>query len=129
MVDTPGRIVVMTTNHPELLDPALIRPGRIDKKLLLGYMLAEDVVSMIEHYFDTPLDEHQKQRVDNAINGGNGGSHHRPVVKLTPAQVEQYACEYDDVDCMIECLEKVKNKGEALHPSKYVTASEITVGS
>ena len=28
----------MTTNHPEILDPALIRPGRIDQKLLLGYM-------------------------------------------------------------------------------------------
>ncbi|KAF2401783.1 hypothetical protein EJ06DRAFT_528941 [Trichodelitschia bisporula] len=25
-----GRILVMTTNHPEALDPALIRPGRID---------------------------------------------------------------------------------------------------
>ena len=37
VVDTPERIVVMTTNHPEILDPALIRPGRIDQKLLLGY--------------------------------------------------------------------------------------------
>ena len=36
VVDTPNRILVMTTNHPEKLDPALIRPGRIDKKLLLG---------------------------------------------------------------------------------------------
>jgi ATP-dependent 26S proteasome regulatory subunit len=27
VVDCPGRIVVMTTNHPERLDPALIRPG------------------------------------------------------------------------------------------------------
>lgn len=25
-----GRILIMTTNHPEKLDPALIRPGRID---------------------------------------------------------------------------------------------------
>ena len=38
VVDTPERIVVMTTNHPEILDPALIRPGRIDQRLLLGYM-------------------------------------------------------------------------------------------
>ena len=27
VVDCPERILVMTTNHPEKLDPALIRPG------------------------------------------------------------------------------------------------------
>ncbi|CAB4413218.1 unnamed protein product [Rhizophagus irregularis] len=30
------RIIFMTTNHVELLDKALIRPGRIDVKELLG---------------------------------------------------------------------------------------------
>ena len=48
VVDTPERIVVMTTNHPEILDPALIRPGRIDQKLLLAYMKWHNVVLMIE---------------------------------------------------------------------------------
>jgi chaperone BCS1 len=48
VVDTPGRIVIMTTNHPEVLDPALIRPGRIDKKLELGFMLVNDVIGMLE---------------------------------------------------------------------------------
>jgi len=28
-----GRVVVLTTNHPEKLDPALIRPGRVDMVL------------------------------------------------------------------------------------------------
>ncbi|KAL7556643.1 hypothetical protein ACA910_003944 [Epithemia clementina (nom. ined.)] len=51
VVDSPGRIVIMTTNHVEHLDPALIRPGRIDKKLCLGPMAAVDVVAMLEHYF------------------------------------------------------------------------------
>ena len=37
VVDCPGRIVVMTSNHPEKLDPALIRPGRVNLKLYLGY--------------------------------------------------------------------------------------------
>ena len=27
----------MTTNHPERLDPALIRPGRVDRKVELGF--------------------------------------------------------------------------------------------
>lgn len=31
VVDTPGRLLVLSTNHPEVLDPALIRPGRINK--------------------------------------------------------------------------------------------------
>merc|ERR1739844_667458 len=25
-----GKLVIMTTNHPEKLDPALVRPGRVD---------------------------------------------------------------------------------------------------
>ena len=36
VVDSPGRIVIMTSNHPEKLDPALIRPGRINKQLHLA---------------------------------------------------------------------------------------------
>jgi chaperone BCS1 len=31
-----GRILFLTTNHPERLDPALVRPGRVDKKVTLG---------------------------------------------------------------------------------------------
>lgn len=30
ILETPGRIIAMSSNHPEVLDPALIRPGRID---------------------------------------------------------------------------------------------------
>merc|ERR1719277_2048938 len=51
VVDTPERILIMTTNHPEFLDPALIRPGRMDKKILLGYMAPVHASQMIEHYF------------------------------------------------------------------------------
>ena len=31
-----GRVLVMTTNHPEKLDAALIRPGRVDMKIEFG---------------------------------------------------------------------------------------------
>jgi chaperone BCS1 len=36
----------MTTNHPEKLDPALIRPGRIDKIVYLGYMQAAEAMQV-----------------------------------------------------------------------------------
>ncbi|KAH9205187.1 hypothetical protein DL95DRAFT_397880, partial [Leptodontidium sp. 2 PMI_412] len=32
-----GRVLIMTTNHTDRLDAALIRPGRVDMKLELGY--------------------------------------------------------------------------------------------
>ena len=32
-----GHVLIMTTNHPELLDPALIRPGRCDVKVEFDY--------------------------------------------------------------------------------------------
>jgi len=33
-----GRVLIMTTNHPEKLDAALVRPGRVDRKV--GFRLA-----------------------------------------------------------------------------------------
>lgn len=37
LVATEQRIVIMTTNHPEKLDPAFTRPGRVDRKFHIGY--------------------------------------------------------------------------------------------
>ena len=31
-----GRLMVVTTNHPEKLDPALVRPGRVDLNMEFG---------------------------------------------------------------------------------------------
>ena len=103
VVDTPGRLVVLSTNHPEHLDPALIRPGRIDKKLLLGYMSAPHVVAMMEHYFQGALQVDQAQRVRNAIQGDDNMG--LPSLNLTPAQVEQMAAEHDEVEDMVLALE------------------------
>ncbi|EAW14239.1 BCS1 and AAA domain-containing protein [Aspergillus clavatus NRRL 1] len=32
-----GRVLIMTTNHAEKLDPALLRPGRVDMSIEFGY--------------------------------------------------------------------------------------------
>ena len=50
-MDCPNRIVVMTSNHPDKLDPALIRPGRVNLKLLLDYIELPEVKLMVDHYF------------------------------------------------------------------------------
>ncbi|MBA7544456.1 Proteasome-associated ATPase [subsurface metagenome] len=51
-----GSIVIMTTNHIELLDPALIRPGRIDFKAEIVNPEFEEVKSYMELFYDRPLD-------------------------------------------------------------------------
>jgi chaperone BCS1 len=33
-----GRLLIMTSDSPDSLDAALVRPGRCDKKILLGYV-------------------------------------------------------------------------------------------
>ena len=34
VLEMKGRMLIMTTNHVEKLDPALIRPGRVDSSLI-----------------------------------------------------------------------------------------------
>ena len=41
-----GRLLIMTSNHPEKLDPALVRPGRIDLKVPLRLLRRKDVRRM-----------------------------------------------------------------------------------
>jgi hypothetical protein len=54
VVDCPGRILIMTTNHPKKLDKALIRPGRVNQRLFLDYICLEDALNMIQHYYFWP---------------------------------------------------------------------------
>ena len=52
VLETPGRIVIMTSNHPELLDPALVRPGRIDINLRVGHCTREMIIEMFQFFFE-----------------------------------------------------------------------------
>lgn len=55
-VATPhGLMTFMTTNHIESLDPALIRPGRIDKRIELTAPSQYQIENMFEYVFDEPL--------------------------------------------------------------------------
>ncbi|MEM8729710.1 MAG: AAA family ATPase [Pseudomonadota bacterium] len=46
-----GRALVMTTNHPGQLDPALIRPGRADVHVELGPVRPETATGLFRRFF------------------------------------------------------------------------------
>jgi chaperone BCS1 len=46
-----GRLLFATTNHPEKLDPALIRPGRIDRRVEIGLADREQLARMFRRFY------------------------------------------------------------------------------
>lgn len=50
-----GRIVIMTTNHVDQLDDALVRPGRVDMKVHLGNISSKSAEEMFLRMFSPDL--------------------------------------------------------------------------
>lgn len=50
ILEMDGRILVMTTNHIDKIDPALIRPGRIDQKIKFSLLNGKHINDMLKFY-------------------------------------------------------------------------------
>ncbi|AGE51373.1 AAA ATPase [Paramecium bursaria Chlorella virus CviKI] len=75
VLECPGRILIVSSNHPEMLDPALIRPGRIDIMANFDRCTDREVVQITEGITETAFPENLK--------------HHVPSDYYTPAEVSQ----------------------------------------
>ncbi|KAI1825273.1 P-loop containing nucleoside triphosphate hydrolase protein [Xylaria intraflava] len=69
-----GRVVIMTTNKPERLDSALVRPGRVDMKVMLGNISRKSAEQMFVRMFtpdvdDSPLVAKDGREVTDPKNG------------------------------------------------------------
>ncbi|KAF1848096.1 P-loop containing nucleoside triphosphate hydrolase protein [Cucurbitaria berberidis CBS 394.84] len=51
-----GRVLIMTTNCPENLDPALIRPGRVDLQVLFTLATREQIRDIFTRMYSTEFD-------------------------------------------------------------------------
>jgi DNA polymerase III delta prime subunit len=60
-----GSLVLMTTNHRELLDPALTRPGRVDMAIYVG-LARRDQVRRLFAYFYHPWEAQKNERDDDS---------------------------------------------------------------
>jgi len=54
--ETAGRILVISSNHYNDLDPALTRPGRIDITIEMKNASHEIIAEMYQHLFETKID-------------------------------------------------------------------------
>lgn len=86
-----GRIVIMTTNKPEQLDSALVRPGRIDLKVFLGNISQKSAGQMFVRMFSPDLDSSDTPlRLEDIERLGREFASHMPEDTFTPSQLQGF---------------------------------------
>lgn len=66
VASTEARILFMTTNYIERLDPALIRPGRVDLKEYIGYCSKQQIEEMFYKFYKS-TDKESAEKLSQAI--------------------------------------------------------------
>uniref|UniRef100_A0A9I9CSU0 AAA+ ATPase domain-containing protein n=1 Tax=Cucumis melo TaxID=3656 RepID=A0A9I9CSU0_CUCME len=98
------RIIIFTTNHKEKLDPALLRPGRMDVHIHLGYCTSKMLKVLATNYLGAEVTDHRLyEEVQGLID----------CVNATPAEIAEELMKSDDIDVVIEGLAnflKLKSK-------------------
>lgn len=59
-----GRILIMTTNRPEVLDNALVRPGRIDRKIKFTNCTKKQIEDIYKMMYNIEINEEQKKIIN-----------------------------------------------------------------
>ena len=70
VASTEERIVFMTTNHLDRLDPALIRPGRIDLKQLIDLASLSQLRRMYARFYPDEPQHQADQFAERVMNFG-----------------------------------------------------------
>jgi hypothetical protein len=109
VLETPGRLLVITSNYPEKLDRALVRPGRIDVKIQFDYAKRRLIQEMIQNFYTIAVD---MTEIPESIEG-----------KLTPAEVLECLCNhFKSYKDAIESMKQKVSTTTLLHTSTYVSS-------
>nr|CAD1823894.1 unnamed protein product [Ananas comosus var. bracteatus] len=97
------RIIVFTTNYKERLDPALLRPGRMDMQIHMSYCGVDAFRALASNYH--AINDHELfPEIEGLIR----------EVEVTPAAVAEELMRSDDIDAALQGLLnflKAKRKG------------------
>ncbi|PWZ24279.1 AAA-ATPase [Zea mays] len=87
------RIIVFTTNYKEWLDPALLRPGRMDMHIHMGYCTLESFQILANNYHS--IEYHDTYpKIEKLIK----------EMMVTPAEVAEVLMRNDDTDVVLHDL-------------------------
>jgi hypothetical protein len=75
VLETPGRILIISSNHPDRFDKAFIRPGRIDMSIEFKNANRVVIKDMIESFYSIIIDEKTIENIKD--------------YKFSPAEVSQ----------------------------------------
>ncbi|XP_059559159.1 mitochondrial chaperone BCS1 isoform X2 [Myotis daubentonii] len=81
VASTEARIVFMTTNHVDRLDPALIRPGRVDMKEYVGYCSYWQLTQMFQRFYPGQAPSLAEAFAECVL---------QTTTQISPAQVQGY---------------------------------------
>jgi len=132
-VTTGGnQIVIMTTNHIENLDPALIRPGRVDHILRFDYATKEQIKDIFTVYTkNDPAIQSQSagtqgtdEEIINEVNrkiiaqGTSSQEFYEAVkglnIKITTSLLQQYLLKYaNQAALIVENVDELKTMYDA----------------
>lgn len=105
------RIIVFTTNHKEKLDPALLRPGRMDVHVHMSYCTPSGFKLLAANYLG--IKEHILfEEIEELIS----------TTQVTPAEVAEQLMRNDDPELvlngLIEFLKVKRKEDEDAKPRK-----------
>ena len=95
LIITQGHLLIMTTNTPEKLDAALIRPGRVDLQVSFTLATKDQIHETFMRMYSATPDEQATLRHNNTSNDNKTLRKTPSVSKITePEKLQHMASEF-----------------------------------